>query len=252
MIYIATHKKTDLPKLENYIALRVGAEGNDDFGYCADNTGDNISFKNPNYCELTGLYWIWKNTDDDCKGLVHYRRYFEKSNLSANTKNIYSYDELKAMLQSADVVLPYVEYFLQNAKDELLISCCTEKIFAQLECIVKEKYPDYGNAFDEYFQQNSSTLFNMMFCKANLFDDYCRWLFDILFELEKVVDLSELNRYQQRLYGLLSERLLNVWIRKNRCKVKNVRVVNPEMPVGEKINLCRRRFTNRIRYQLFR
>ena len=79
------------------------------------------------------------------------------------------------MLQSADVVLPYVEYFLQNAKDELLISCCTEKIFAQLECIVKEKYPDYGNVFDEYFQQNSSTLFNMMFCKANLFDDYCRW-----------------------------------------------------------------------------
>lgn len=172
--------------------------------------------------------------------------------MSANTKNIYSYDELKAMLQSADVVLPYVEYFLQNAKDELLISCCTEKIFAQLECIVKEKYPDYGNAFDEYFQQNSSTLFNMMFCKANLFDDYCRWLFDILFELEKVVDLSELNRYQQRLYGFLSERLLNVWIRKNRCKVKNVRVVNPEMPVGEKINLCRCRFTNRIRYQLFR
>lgn len=92
----------------------------------------------------------------------------------------------------------------------------------------------------------------MMFCKANLFDDYCRWLFDILFELEQVVDLSELNHYQQRLYGFLSERLLNVWIRRNKFKVKNVRVINPEMPVGERINLCRRRCTNRIRYRLFR
>lgn len=249
MIYIATHKKTEIPKLDNYIILRVGADGKDSFGYCADNTGENISLKNPNYCELTGLYWIWKNAKDDYKGLVHYRRYFGKSNLSNNIKDIYTYDELKEMLNSADIILPYIEYFLQNARDELLISCCTAKIFNQLEHTVKEKYPDYSSAFDEYFQQNCTTLFNMMFCKSEIFDDYCSWLFDILFELEKKVDISTLNEYQQRLYGFLSERLLNVWIKKNKYKVKNVGVVNIEMPLSERIKLCRRRYTNRIRYR---
>lgn len=250
MIYIATHKKVDLECKDHYIVLQVGAEGKEDLGYVPDNTGDNISEKNPHYCELTGLYWIWKNTRDDYKGLVHYRRYFGKSNLSGKRKHIYSYAELEEMLQEADVVLPYVEYFLQNAKDELLISCCTEEIFIKLERIIKKKYPDYMDAFEEYFSQNSSTLFNMMFCRAEIFDAYCKWLFDILFELEKVVDLSELNEYQQRLYGFLSERLLNIWIRKNKLKVKNVKVIHLEMSFGERLNLCRRRCTNRIRYRL--
>ena len=60
MIYIAAHKEFDIPKLEGYIPLQVGAEGKADLGYLKDNTGDEISLKNPNFCELTGLYWIWK------------------------------------------------------------------------------------------------------------------------------------------------------------------------------------------------
>lgn len=37
-------------------------------GYIGDNTGDNISLRNPNYCELTGLYWAWKNLKCDYIG----------------------------------------------------------------------------------------------------------------------------------------------------------------------------------------
>ena len=250
MIYIAAHKKFDDPGMENYCPLQVGAEGKNDLGYLLDNTEDNISIKNPNFCELTGVYWIWKNTSDDYKGLVHYRRYFGKSNLSSNPDDIYTYEEMKNMLKDADIVLPYVEYFKQNAKDEILIYCCTPEIFEQLECVVKEKYPEYGQAFDDYFKQNQSTLFNMMFCRGDLFDKYCEWLFDILFELEKHVDLSVLNDYQKRLYGFLSERLLNVWVLHNELTVKNVSVINIEMPIVEKIQLIRRRLTNRIRYNI--
>ena len=68
MIYIATHKKFNVPNLNGYCALQVGAEGKEKYGYLRDNIGNHISGKNANYCELTGLYWIWKNTDDSYKG----------------------------------------------------------------------------------------------------------------------------------------------------------------------------------------
>ena len=90
----------------------------------------------------------------------------------------------------------------------------------------------------------------MMFCKKELFDDYCEWLFSILFELEKHVDLELLNDYQKRLYGFLSERLLNVWVRHNKLVIENLPVINIEMSLDKKVKLLRRRFTNRIRWQL--
>ena len=75
-VYIATHKKFDEPKIENYMPLHVGAVNGKNLGYLTDDTGENISNQNTHYCELTGLYWIWKNTTDENVGLVHYRRYF--------------------------------------------------------------------------------------------------------------------------------------------------------------------------------
>ena len=75
-IIVATHKKYKMPEDEIYIPLQVGAEEKESLGYEKDNTGDNISSKNSYYCELTGLYWVWKNCSDDYKGIVHYRRFF--------------------------------------------------------------------------------------------------------------------------------------------------------------------------------
>lgn len=78
-IIIASHKKYKNSCEEMYIPIQVGAEGKEKIeGYIQDNTGENISSKNPYFCELTGLYWAWKNLDADYVGLVHYRRYFIK------------------------------------------------------------------------------------------------------------------------------------------------------------------------------
>lgn len=246
MIYIATHKQISIAVPDNYAILQVGAEGKPDFGYLRDNTGDSISNKNINFCELTGLYWIWKNRSDEYKGLVHYRRFFGKSNLSSKPEDIYSYRQLVTFLNKTDIVVPYIEYFHRNAKEEIQISCCTPEIWAVFERVFKSVYPDYSAVFDEYFFHNKSVLFNMMFCTRELFDAYAEWLFTLLFKLEKAVDLDGCSDYQKRLYGFLSERLLNIWIMHNGLKMKNVPVVNTEMKTAEELQLIRRRITNRI------
>lgn len=250
MIYIATHKAFDVPDIKDYMPLQVGAYNKETLGFLQDNIGENISCKNQNYCELTGLYWIWKNVDDAYKGLVHYRRYFGKSNLSCNINDIYSYDEMVSFLKNADIILPYVEHFKQNAEEEILIHCCTPEIFAKLKSIVKEKYPEYVNDFNDVFSNNKCTLFNMFFCKKKLFDSYCEWLFDILFEMEKYVDLTHLDEYQKRLYGFLSERLVNVWVKHNKLKAKHLNIINIEMGFWQRIQLIRRRITNQIIFMI--
>lgn len=78
-ILVAAHKAYWMPENPVYLPLQVGAEGKPKLGYTPDNTGDNISAKNPCFCELTGLYWAWKNLDCEYIGLCHYRRYFGKT-----------------------------------------------------------------------------------------------------------------------------------------------------------------------------
>ena len=78
-ILVCCHKKDVFASDPPYFPIQVGkALSSVDLGITGDDTGDNISGKNPSYCELTGLYWAWKNLKDtDVIGLCHYRRYFD-------------------------------------------------------------------------------------------------------------------------------------------------------------------------------
>ena len=105
-IIIATHKKYQMPADKMYLPVDVVAEGKKysdgkdlDLGYVKENTGDNISLKNPSFCELTGLYWAWKNVDSDYVGLAHYRRHFSLSKKSKDPfDNILTSDEIEPLL----------------------------------------------------------------------------------------------------------------------------------------------------------
>ena len=114
-IIIATHKKYRMPSDEMYVPVHVGAAGKADLGYTRDDSGDNISLKNKNYCELTGLYWAWKNLDADCIGLAHYRRHFSIKPKSDRWASILNAQELENLMADADVVLPKPRnYFIES------------------------------------------------------------------------------------------------------------------------------------------
>ena len=109
-ILVAAHKRYWMPADDVYMPLHVGAEGKEPLGYTPDNTGDNISAKNPNYCELTGLYWAWKNLDCQYIGLCHYRRYFgcnvHTKDIEKKKGAIFHREDYEKLLQKYDVILP--------------------------------------------------------------------------------------------------------------------------------------------------
>lgn len=96
--------------------------------------------------------------------------------------------------------------------------------------VIREKYPEYQTAFQHCINCNLFSLGNMVITKKDIFDKYCEWLFDILFEVEKRVDISGYDTFQARIFGYLSERLFRVWILNQRFKMKEeeVRMIDPK------------------------
>ena len=89
-IYVVSHSEEDIKTTisnEIYTPLFVGRNGKDNLGFLSDDQGDNISEKNPSYCELTGLYWMWKQSKEDIIGLCYYRSYFNNNEGSLIHKN---------------------------------------------------------------------------------------------------------------------------------------------------------------------
>ena len=228
-IYIATHKKTQLPEKECYVPIQVGCEGKENLGYICDNTGDNISIKNSSFCELTATYWILKNDKSDIVGLTHYRRYFFKNIFSNSLNKILSKEDILKILDKNDIIVPKKMKFPITVKEQYERN---HNLSDLLKCkeIIEEKYPDYVSAFEKVLNQKKMYTYNMFISSKEIYNNYYNWLFDILFEVEKVTDISEYTDYNKRLYGFLSERLFNVWIEKNRdkLKIKEVPVYNTE------------------------
>ncbi len=252
-IYVITHKKFDPPKDEIYIPIQVGSKNKEKLGFICDDTGDNISSKNKNYCELTGLYWIWKNIKDKNSiiGISHYRRYFTTDIIFK--RNILSKDEINEIFDNYNMVLAKKEIYSMNSYKQY----CRSSGFAKdldliREIINKQKNKKYIEAFDKLMKQNKMSQFNMMITTKEKYDEYCKWLFDILFKLEKKIDLTDYNDYQKRIYGFISERLLNVWVLANKdsLKVKYLSVFNTEEPFRKVFIHRFRRLKHFVEYKI--
>ena len=210
---IASHKKCDIPEDELYLPVQVGAAGKEDLGYTRDCTGDNISELNPYFCELTGLYWAWKNLKVDYLGLVHYRRYFKgKGRGKDKLCRVMTLNEANGLLNQYTILVPQKrKYYIETLYSHYAHTFSG----SQLDCareIIAEKFPEYVDSFDATMKRRSAYMFNMFVMPKALVDEYCAWLFEILFELKKRIDTAQMTDFEARFCGRVSELLFNVWL----------------------------------------
>lgn len=285
-IFLAYHKPAALLKTDIFVPIHVGRdvmiEKNKDGilsnssqkwlidNLLGDNTGDNISIKNKNYCELTSQYWVWKNIEADYVGFMHYRRH-----LNFNVEKDYATDcwglisreyldnyyisdfklddeSIKKLVSSYDVVTVepwnvknagsknnYDHY--KNSDSKLHI----EDYDRALD-ILRKRYPDFVEDIEAYNNSETGYYTNIFIMKKAIFNDYCKWLFDILFELEQVSDISNYDLQEARIYGYISEWLFGIYIfhlkRVTELKIKELQrtlVLNPDIIQNpDNINVC--------------
>ena len=235
-IFIACHKPTYVPENPIFYPVQVGTaltEKRLEHMAYRDNEGDNISGKNPDYCELTAQYWAWKNIDCDYYGFFHYRRYLTFHRVCSVMasgrilgKRQHPYIELDSVW---DDLTPYwmeAEWMVQQiAKYDLLTvyrerinttvyrQYCqyheAEELNHMLE-IVNRVYPEYTDSAKAYMSSKDIYYMNMYIMKKELFHTYMEWLFTLLDTFEQ--ERKEINKPQEpRLYGYLAERLFGIF-----------------------------------------
>lgn len=240
--YVISHQPTVLPDYPDLCLIQVGSQ--EPFSDLQDNVGENISEKNANYCELTALYWIWKNDDQSrWVGINHYRRFF---------KDLKRPDWLEAQLEQYDLLVPKFEPYKESVERQYCLESGFEEDLKKVRAILARQHPEDVWAYDQVMKQGGLYLYNMMIASKPVFDEYCQWLFDILFALEGQVDLSGYSDYQKRIYGFLGERLLNVYILARGLKVKPLPVEQHQYTLYDKMRLMIRRPINRIRFAFFK
>lgn len=164
-----------------------------------DNTGDNISHKNRQYCELTALYWIWKNDRSDYAGLGHYRRHFD---IDEKTLGCLAGSDIDAVLTIPILDIPDVGAVYQ--RDHL-----HEDWKIMLEAI-KELAPNYLETAEDMERGQFYYAYNMFIMKRPVLEAYCQWMFPILVYCETHCGAHE-NGYQGRYIGFLAEHLMSVY-----------------------------------------
>lgn len=237
-ILVCAHKKIEIPLSHSFLAMQVGAAQSEvNLGYQRDDSGENISSKNKNYCELTALYWAWQNMKDaKFIGICHYRRFFVSSHKHSFFTKIESLHPKQVELKKLDLSISanhFRKYDFILGKPLLLNTSLADDYatyhhkedFEILRQVISDKSKEYLNSFDTlFYKTNSYSAYNMFITDREKLSEYCTWLFMILFEMEKRVTISN-SDYQSRVFAFIGERLLNLYVYHNNYKVKFLPVV---------------------------
>ena len=219
---MATHKITAMPQNRDlYMPILVGATKNfrEGITFQRDDEGNNISDKNSSYNELTALYWAWKNLNNvDIIGLVQYRRYFFKKFRNRKLNNVLDKCDIIHLMKDSDVILPKMRHYYIETNYSHYIHAHHQVPLDETRRIIISLYPSYLVSFDKVMSKRSAHMFNMFIMKKKYFNEYCEWLFDILEHVENSIDINGYSEQEKRVFGYLSEMLMDVWIEKNNIK----------------------------------
>ncbi|MDO5401969.1 MAG: DUF4422 domain-containing protein [Eubacteriales bacterium] len=230
-IFTFTHKKFTPPSDQTYIPMQVGAATNPDLGYLSDATGDNISELNKFYGELTGMYWIWRNyTEADFIGMCHYRRYFVNEQYRLMTEA-----DVERILSTHDVILSNKIQCNKPSYFEDFADAHDENILRITGDVIRDIYPEYYETYNKVFSEGYCHFGNLMIMPHHLFNQYAAWLFNIFSELEPRLRFDFKDLYHQRIFGFISENLVNVWTRHNNLSVyeSNIGITSEKIETKE-------------------
>lgn len=167
-----------------------------------DDTGENISALNSNYCEMTAYYWIWKNalaSADEYVGLYHYRR----------TLDIRDEDRMRLKSNDIDAVLPYPMIHLPDIREHHT-RYVRESDWEAMLLALEELYPDYADVYRDIFSGEYFYNYNLIIAKKKVFADYCAWVFPLL---QRTGELSRpgIGERADRYLAYMSESLFTLY-----------------------------------------
>ena len=251
-ILVCYYQPWELPKEDIFFPIQAGkAISGFDLGIQGDDTDDNISAKNATFSEFTAWYWGWKNIkflypNIEYIGLAHYRRFFalngrfgEDIVYKRYIPKMKNYEQLIIQkLENNDIILANQH----TSKNNNLIAPYAEAHYVEdyicIKEIIHKIYPEYDGSFLHFFRENNKiSLYCIFIAKYELFDRYFAWLFPLLFEAEKQIDVSRYDSYQKRVLAFLAERLLNVYVYHNKLKVvyEPIYFIDKEKTIGSDI-----------------
>lgn len=224
VIAVAMHKPSAVPDAPPYLPVQAGAAIHPPLGVARDDAGDNISARNPLYCELTVHYWLWKNVTADVYGLCHYRRFFTNQAHSRDLQDVLTPADVENALRGADVLVPRPRLYLIETNRSHYAHAHRESDLVHLRAVIAEGCPDYLPAFDRVMKRRWGRRFNMFIMRREAFLAYSSWFFGVLFALEKRMG----DDIPPRTMGYIAERLMDVWLEKEKPRFRQLPVLHTE------------------------
>lgn len=240
-IIVCCHKQDVMAKQEPYLPVHVGkALSSVELGIQSDAEGDNISVKNRSYCELTGMYWAWRNLKDvDVVGLCHYRRYFDfhqqcdrvMPETPFKTKDFEKLDlsvpqSVIESLHEGEAYVAKPRFYRESLFSNYCIAHISDDIRTLENYIMTTQEEPIRWAWHKYMHRNCQLRhYNMFIMTWQGFDAYCSWLFPLLEEMERQIDITHYTPVQGRVFGYMAERLMNVWLLANHFQLHELPVI---------------------------
>lgn len=249
-IYVCHHKKWEYVSNNVITPIQVGRKISDTIleNMIGDDTGNNISERNREWCELTALYWIWKNTDHDYTGLMHYRRYLSFNEHSTEDQHISKINEdiirhngwtqegLQKFFLNYDIATtptyeihpPFLPELKRTSYEHYSEEHYKNDIDTTLQ-IIKEIFPEYYIQALRCMSEKTTICCNISIMRRDIFNKYCEFIFGTLFKVEDIIEIDYENSYQRRVFGFLAERLTNIFIEHIRNTYEKINILNNRM-----------------------